>query len=206
MSSIRGLNNSTIQATPSPSTSVLNMTSSALNAYLRSNTYQPNMTTEQLNILLGDPSSPILENLTQKEIYNIISFMLVFMLVCSLGYYIVHYLDKKDITLKNYLPTLTPITNWIKNKYVTNNNTQVLPLYRPKKAKESPFVGSMPTPPILPHCPNLEGAERGQNNIMFRVSVPYRRFQSSDNLPAESEHRITITTTVAQSEQGGDKN
>jgi hypothetical protein len=64
----------------------------------------------------------------------------------------------------------------------------------------------MPLPQILPHCPNLDGAELGKNNIMLRVSVPYRRFQSSDNLPAETEHRITITTTVEQSQQGADKN
>jgi hypothetical protein len=195
MSSIRGLNTS-VQATPSPSPLILNMTNNALTAYLRSNAYHPNMTAEQLNILLGDPSSPVPINLTLKEIYNIISFVLAFILVSYGIYSIVNYLNKKGIN-NNYLFTLSSI-NWIKNKYNEYTTKQVLPLYRPKKAKESPFVNSMPMPQILPQCPRLEGAEKGQN-LMFKLSVPYRRFQSSENLPAETEHRITITTTVEQS-------
>jgi hypothetical protein len=200
MSSIRGLNTS-IQVSPSPSPIILNMTNNSLVVYLRSTAYHPNITADNLSTLLTEPTSSIFDNLTQKEIYNIVSFVLAFMLVSYVGYSLVNYLNKKGIN-SDHILTLSTIT-WIKNKYLQNNKTEVLPLYRPKKAKESPFVTPMPMPQILPQCPNLEGAERGQNNIMFRVSVPYRRFQSSDNLPAETEHRITITTTV---EQGADKN
>jgi hypothetical protein len=81
------------------------------------------------------------------------------------------------------------------------NKNEVLPMYYPKKAKQSPFVSAMPMPQILPQCPRLEGAEKGQNNLQVRFSIPYRRFQSSENLPAEAEHRITITTTVEQTPQ-----
>jgi hypothetical protein len=195
MSSIRGLNTS-IQASPSPSPTILNMTSNSLIVYLRNNAYHPNITADNLNTLLSEPNSPILDKLTQKEIYNIISFVLAFVLVSYVGYFIVNYLNKKGIN-SDYLLTLS-IINWINSKYREYNKTEVLPLYRPKKAKESPFVSSMPMPQILPQCPNLEGAERGQN-LMFKLSVPYRRYQSSENLPAETEHRITITTTVEQS-------
>lgn len=196
MSSIRGLNSPTLQAAPNPSPIILNMTNNTLTSYLRSNTYNQNNTADKLNILLSDLPSPILDNLTQKEIIIIISFILAFMLVTFIWYNIIHYLDKKGIN-RNYLFTLNPL-NWIKKKYTNNNKMEVLPMYRPKKAKESPFVSAMPMPQILPQCPRLEGAEKGQNNLQVRFSIPYRRLQSSsDNLPAE-EHRITITTTTIQ--------
>ena len=192
MTSIRGLNTSLIQAPPSNTT----YTNNTLSAHFWSLRFNRNLTTAQLNMAFGD-STPILEDFTPYHLLG----LFVFIALCSAGVFIAYLLEQKGLTI----PTLTPIT-WIKNKYTNYNKTEVLPLYRSKKAKESPYITPLPMPQILPHCPNLEGAERGQNNIMFRVSVPYRRFQSSDNLPAETEHRITITTTVEQSEQGADKN
>jgi hypothetical protein len=154
------------------------------------------MTAEEINIALGgDPSPPSLQKLTNDQIIAVCGFIIICSLGCLLGYIF----EKSGIhnKLKHKIHISSPI-NWIKNMYGGMTREHVLPVYRPKKAKESPFVSSMPMPQILPKCPNLEGAEKGQN-LMFKLSVPYRRFQSSENLPAETEHRITITTTVEQS-------
>jgi hypothetical protein len=190
MTSIRGLNTSLIQVS-----SNLTYTNNTLKSNFWNLRFNQNLTGSHLNVAFGDSSTPILESFTTYHLLSLFAFITL----SSLAIFIVYLIQQKEMLTPNQ------ITTWIKNKYINYNKTEVLPLYRPKKAKESPFVSSMPMPQILPKCPNLEGAERGQNNIMFRVSVPYRRFQSSDNLPAEAEHRITITTTVEQSEQGADK-
>jgi hypothetical protein len=200
MSSVRGINVSSVQASPSPfpspspSSHFLNMTNNALTVYLRNSGLHHNMTTEEITIALGDPSPPAFNNVTSDQIILICALIVC----CSLGVLIAHILEKKGIihNIKLKLLTLKPII-WLKSKYVEINKNEVLPMYRPKKAKESPFVTSMPMPQLLPQCPRLEGAEKGEN-LMFKLSVPYRRFHSSENLPEESEHRITITTTVEQ--------
>ena len=191
--SVRGLNTPTIQASPSPVQSLFNMTSNALTIYLRSSANHHNLTTDDMNLL--DPSIPIIPKLNNDTIIIICAFIIC----CSLGVFLAQTLEKYGIIQKLKLLTLKPI-NWIKNKYQEINRKEVLPMYRPKKAKQSPFVTAMPMPQILPQCPRLEGAEKGQNNLQVRFSIPYRRFQSSDNLPAE-EHRITITTTVEKTSQ-----
>lgn len=186
---VRGTNTSTTSPTPS---ATLNITNNALTIYLRNSALHPNMTAEELNIAFGDPSIPTIPKLNNDTIILICSLIIL----CSLGAFIAHTLEKKGIIqkLKLKLLTLSPAV-WIKNRYVEMNRNEVLPMYRPKKAKQSPFVGAMPTPQNLPQCPRLEGVEKGQNNLQVRFSIPYRRFQSSENLPAE-EHCITITTTV----------
>jgi hypothetical protein len=203
MSSVRGLNTSTIQATPSPSpSSVLNMTNNALIVYLRNSPQRHNMTAEEINIALGgDPSPSSLQQLRNDQIIAVCGFIII----CSLGWLLGYIFEKSGVynKLKHKIHIPSSI-NWIRNKYVEMTKEHVLPVYRPKKAKESPFVSSMPMPQILPQCPNLEGAEKGQN-LMFKLSVPYRRFQSSENLPAETEHRITITTTVEQTKSQSPK-
>jgi hypothetical protein len=68
-------------------------------------------------------------------------------------------------------------------------------MYHSVKAKQSPFIGAHITPQILPNYHSLEGSE----NLQVKLSIPYRRFQSSDNLEGNDEHRITITTCVEKS-------
>jgi hypothetical protein len=194
MSSIRG-SNSTFQASPIPSPSItLNMTNNALTIYLGNSTY-PNITKQENNLIFNDSDIP-------KPNNDSIIVICAFIICCSLGVFLAQFLEKRGSLqkLKLKLLTLSPIV-WIKNKYVEMNKNEVLPMYYPKKAKQSPFVSAMPMPQILPQCPRLEGAEKGQNNLQVRFSIPYRRFQSSENLPAEAEHRITITTTVEQTPQ-----
>lgn len=152
-------------------------------------------------MILGDPNPSEVRSFTSQEVYNILTFVAVFSAIGFAFFMIVTMFYEHKITQfqKQKMLIHTPI-NWIKNKYAEYTRKEVLPVYRPKKAKESPFVGSMPMPQILPQCPRLEGAEKGQN-LMFKLSVPYRRFPSSENLPADAEHRITITTTVEQTNQ-----
>jgi hypothetical protein len=187
---VRGLNN-TIQVNSSIYKSLSNRTTNALVIYLNNTNYH-NMTSEEINMALGDPTANYLPELTTNQLINIASFVIPFILIgiiaIQVGTYLHHKIKKDKMTI------LTPI-NWIKNKYYSYNNKELLPTVRPKKAKESPFISALPTPPVLPLCPRLEGAEKGQNNLQVRFSIPYRRFQSTDNLPAE-EHRITITTIV----------
>ncbi len=82
--------------------------------------------------------------------------------------------------------------NWIMNKYKQWKFAEVLPTIRPKKAKESPFCGPLQTPPILPSCPRLDGAEKGQN-IMFRFRGPTNSRIESEG---DTETRITIVAVV----------
>jgi hypothetical protein len=203
MSSFRGLNSTLSTPSPSPPKSLLNLTSNALTVYLRSSAYHPNMTSEEITLALGDPSIPSIPKLNNDEII----LMCGLIICCSLGVLLAHILEKNGITqhIKQKILTLD-LTMWIKSKYVELTKKNVLPLYHPKKAKESPFVSSMPMPQILPQCPRLEGAEKGQNNLQVRFSIPYRRFHSSDDLPSEAEHRITITTVVEQSQNQNTKN
>ena len=187
---VRGINN-VIQANATIYKTLSNKTNTALVIYLNNTNYL-NMSSDEINMALGDPTANYLPELSTKEIINIASFIIPIILLSIVGFQVVTYLHQK--IQKDKISILTPI-NWIKNKYDLYNKRELLPLVRSKKAKESPFISSLPTPPILPLCPRLEGAEKGQNNLQVRFSIPYRRFQSTDNLPAE-EHRITITTIV----------
>lgn len=85
----------------------------------------------------------------------------------------------------------SPIYNILRTN---KENQQVLPRYHPIKAKDSPFM-TAEIPKLLPTCPRLDGAEKGQN-ILFKLSVPYRRHPSLTSLATDDDHHITITTVV----------
>lgn len=149
------------------------------------------MTAEELNMTLGDPTVNLLPDIDPTLLFNIIVILsgsaIIAYILSRLVTQFITEMTKDKINIPNPL-------QWFKNKYSQYKNEQVLPLYRPKKAKESPFVGPMP-PVVLPSCPILDGAEKGQN-LKVRFSIPYRRFPSSENLVTSDEHRITITTVV----------
>jgi hypothetical protein len=175
MTTIRGY---TFQASPSLSSNPNN----TITLYLRSSSNEENSMTDKFNILLGDSSAPIPQNIELHQ-FNIF-FIIIICLACIFILY-----NIKDIIL-----TFSPQDS-IKNNY------KIIPFHNLKKAKESPFILPMQTPHILPDCPRLESAERGQN-MMVKFSIPYRRFQSSNNLQeTNDEDRITITTLVGQSKE-----
>jgi len=128
---------------------------------------------------------------TPEQWRNIFSFICVFVLVATIGYKMVEHLGL--LCQKEKMSISRPIY-WIANKYNEIAKKEVLPIYRPAKAKESPYIGPEPTSPTLPTCPRLDGAERGQN-IMFRLRQPLMRpIEPSDNTTTET--RITIVTVV----------
>jgi hypothetical protein len=180
---IRG-GNATVQA--SPSSAILNKTINALTVFTNSS-YHHNMTADELTLALGDPYSEI--NIIEYK--NYASFIIPFLLVVVILVGIVNYVQINGIKDKLQIPSLM---KWAKNMYEEYTVKNVLPVYH-KKAKQSPFIGAQPCPLTLPACPRLDNTEKGQN-LKFQFSIPYRRFQSSENLNTNEEHRITITTVV----------
>lgn len=187
-----------IQASLSPSVQViLNKTMNTLGNTLRNSLPNHNMTAEEMNMAMGDPNSTQLPDIKSDQLYIILSFIIVFSIIGG----IVFILGDKAINAlalnvnKHNINSLNSI-NWLKNKYKKYMTKEVLPVNRPKKAKESPFVSSMPTPPLLPTCPRLDGAEKGQN-IMFRFRGPANtRIESSNTSLNDNETRITIVAVV----------
>lgn len=75
-----------------------------------------------------------------------------------------------------------------------------LPFTMPKniKAKESPYIAPE-IPKILPKCPTLDGAEKGQN-VMVRFRMPYNTKKINEPFTVNLEHRITINTNMDNEE------
>jgi hypothetical protein len=184
MTSVRG--SDSIQASTTP---IINKTMGQL---LRFSNIHRNMTAEELNMAFGDLNTGLIPDYTFAEWLNIISFLSVFCLVGLIGWKIVEH-----ITLqwnKDKMSIRTPI-NWFTTKYHELTHKEVLPITRPAKAKESPFVGPEPTPPALPSCPRLDGAERGQN-VMLRVRSTPSFIRPQEETNTTTETRITIVTVV----------
>jgi len=190
MTSIRGTN-STVQA--SPISKILNTTLNAI-AVINNSSYNSNMTTDELTISLGDPSVNYTPEISIIELKNYATYIIPCILIVILIVGIINHIQIEIIKNKLHIPSLI---NWAKNMYGDYTAKEILPRYR-KKAKESPFIGSQPTPLVLPACSRLDNVEKG-HNLNFQFSIPYRRFQSTDNLLANEEHRITITTVVQKS-------
>ncbi len=112
----------------------------------------------------------------------LISFIIIGIVAGAINWKIIN----KNINILNLI-------NKMKNIYKEYTTKQLLPTYH-KKAKESPFIGSQTTLQLPSHH-RLNGVEKGQN-MQFKVSIPYRRLYSSENLASNEEHRITITTSV----------
>jgi hypothetical protein len=186
------------QASLSPNIQViLNKTMTTVGNALRNSLPNHNTTVEGLNMALGDPNSSQIPDIKSDQLYAIVSFIIVASIIGG----IVFILGDKAITVlalkvnKNKLQIPSPM-GWIKKLYNEYSTKQILPTVRLKKAKESPFVSSMPTPPMLPTCPRLEGAEKGQN-IMFRFRGPANaRIESSNTSLNDNETRITIVAVV----------
>ena len=179
MTSVRG--SDSIQASTTP---IINKTMGHL---LRFSSGHRNLTAEEFNMAFGDVTGPI-TSYTFNEWLNIISFLIVFSFACFIGWRMAEHLGLQ--CSKDKMSLRTPI-NWLSTKYRELTYKEVLPMHRPQKAKESPFVGPEPMPPALPTCPRLDGAERGQN-IMFRLRGPLIR--PLEEVSTSTETRITIVT------------
>ncbi len=181
MSSVRGLNS--FQA------SIVPMINNTIHKLLRFSNIPRNITTEELNMAFGDLNTA--PDFTPEQWRTIFSSVCVFVLVATIGYKMVEHYGL--LCQKDKMSISRPIY-WIASKYNEMARKEVLPIYRPAKAKESPYIGPEPTSPTLPTCARLDGAERGQN-IMFRLRQPLMRpIEPSDNTTTET--RITIVTVV----------
>ena len=149
-----------------------------------------NVTTEELNMLVGDPNQTLIDfnSIDIKEGLKTLSFGIF---IGAIAFIILTAIinEMTIVVFKNgkyQIPNpITELKKYYKEKHIQ------LPLYRSKKAKESPFIRAE-IPPILPDCPRLDRAEKGQNIF----SVPYRRLTSRDRIMSDEEIKITITATV----------
>jgi hypothetical protein len=150
-----------------------------------------NVTPDNLTIIIREPSISFLpdENSLNNVSSILIPVTLITFIIIGIAFATINF--KTIINEKIDIPSLV---NKIKNMYKEYAIQQILPTYNKHKAKESPFIGSVPTLQ-LPPCSRLDRSEKEQN-MQFKVSIPYRRLNSSENLASNEEHRITITTFV----------
>lgn len=169
---------------------------------LRYNAPDRNASTLELNMSLGDMTIPNDDELLSKLVelmgkYTVPLLILSFIAIVIYGSYIElqrYRLKNENEIAINKEYTINPIS-WAVRKWQNYKESKIqLPRYHIKKAKESPCITAQ-IPKVLPNCARLDGAEKGQN-IMLRLSVPYRRIKSSESLESDDEHRITITTLV----------
>ena len=179
---------STLRTSPSPSPSntiIQEMFNQSILVTLRGG---PQNKTEILPILHENVwvNLKSLENLS----VGIIQLALAFFLLQACAICLVQ--TRTRIKQENKKLNIPNPFTWLMNKYTQWKYMEILPIIRPKKAKESPFCGPQQTPPILPTCPRLDGAEKGQN-IMFRFRGPTNsRIESEEG----TETRITIVAVV----------
>lgn len=183
---------SALRASPSPSLQVapyiqvvVNKTKMGITTLLRNSVSTHNSTINELNMAMGDPNPTSVDAFTSMSTYDIMTVITVFAVLMFIGY------------IGFCVAAQMPCNNeWIQNKYNSFVKKEILPVTRPKKAKESPFVGPINTPSVLPYCPRLDGSEKGQN-IMFRFRGPTNtRFESTNTSHTDNETRITIVAVL----------
>jgi hypothetical protein len=145
------------------------MTNNNFIHYLRNSSYNLNNRREQVNIISDDLSVSILENF---KINHLIGLLIIIMLLVII--FIGYLIEQKRFIFSNIIPNFN-LFKLIKYKY---ENIEVLPQYYNKKAKQWTSVSSLSMPLDLPYCPTLDRTEKGHNNHLFRVSIPYRRYSS----------------------------
>lgn len=157
--------------------------------------YHPNMTSDKLIIAIDNSKSNYISEKLISEFINIGYYIIPSIIIIGLIIGLISYIQVKLINSKL---EISKQIKWVRNIYSNYKLKSILPNYYHKKAKQSPYISAQPTPLTLPSCQRLDSVERGQN-LQVRFSIPYRRYQSSDNLNTNEEHRITITTVVQKS-------
>jgi len=126
---------------------------------------------------------------------DIIQYIIPIIIIITVLIGIINYKQIVGIKIQ-----ILKLYTWVNNLYKSYTAKNILPTHYYKKLKESPFIGSQPNPLLQPDSNNLDKNIKGQN-LQFQFSMPYRRFQSSENLNTNDEHRITITTVIQKSPQ-----
>ena len=127
---------------------------------------------------------------------TIVSIISIIVAIGIIGFILFTITEKLYLKFKKEKIHIHSPINWIMNMYKGYIKKEIIPIISPKKAKESPFIGSIPTPDILPNCDKLDEVEKGQN-IMFRFRGPISaRFESKNALYDNNNTQITIVTIV----------
>ena len=153
-----------------------------------------NVSSKQLTLFIGNQNlKPFVTNSSNN--LTIVSIISVIVAIGIIGFILFTISEKLYLKFKKEKIHIHSPINWIMNMYKGYTKNEILPIISPKKAKESPFIGPIPTPAVLPNCAKLDEVEKGQN-IMFRFRGPVSaRFESKKALNDDNT-QITIVTIV----------
>ena len=152
-----------------------------------------NATSKQLTLFIGNQNLKPFVTTNNLTILSIISVMVA---IGIIGFILFTITEKMDLKFKKEKIDIHSPINWIMNMYKRYTKKEIIPITSPKKAKESPFIGPIPTPSVLPNCDKLDEVEKGQN-IMFRFRGPISaRFESTNTLYNDDKTQFTIITIV----------
>jgi len=127
---------------------------------------------------------------------TIVSIISIIVAIGIIGFIFFTITEKLDLKFKKEKIDIHSPINWIMNMYKGYTKKEIIPITSPKKAKESPFIGPIPTPSVLPNCDKLDEVEKGQN-IMFRFRGPISaRFESTNALYEDDKTQFTIITII----------
>ena len=174
---------------------VFNKTVTTITTALTNLRTSRNVSSKQLTLFIGNQNlKPFVTNPPNN--LTIVSIISVIVAIGLIGFILFTITEKLYLKFKKEKIHIHSPINWIMNMYKGYTKKEIIPIISPKKAKESPFIGSIPTPDILPNCAKLDEVEKGQN-IMFRFRGPISaRFESKNALYDNNNTQITIVTIV----------
>jgi hypothetical protein len=189
---------------PSPSlpsssniTYVFNKSVTTVTSVLTNLRASHNATSKQLTLFIGNQNlKPFVTTNNPTNNLTIVSIISVIVAIGLIGFILFTITEKMDLKFKKEKIDIHSPINWIMNMYKRYTKKEIIPITSPKKAKESPFIGPIPTPSVLPNCDKLDEVEKGQN-IMFRFRGPISaRFESTNTLYEDDKTQFTIITIV----------
>ena len=194
--SLHSLLNSSPSLPSSPNiTYTLNKSVTTVTSILTNLRAPHNATSKQLTLFIGNQNlKPFVTNPTNN--ITIVSIISIIAAIGIIGFVLFIISEKMYLKYKKEKIHLNSPINWIMNMYKGYTKNEIIPITSPKKAKESPFIGPIPTPDTLPNCAKLDEVEKGQN-IMFRFRGPISaRFESTNALYDDDKTQFTIITIV----------
>ena len=192
--SLHSLLNSSPSLPSSPNiTYTLNKSVTTVTSILTNLRAPHNATSKQLTLFIGNQN---LKPFVTTNNLTIVAIISVIVAIGLIGFILFTITEKMDLKFKKEKIDIHSPINWIMNMYKRYTKKEIIPITSPKKAKESPFIGPIPTPSVLPNCDKLDEVEKGQN-IMFRFRGPISaRFESTNALYDDDTTQFTIITIV----------
>ena len=170
-----------------------NKTVSTISTALTNLRTSRNVSSKQLTLFIGNQN---LKPFIPPNNITIVSIISIIAAIGIIGFVLFIISEKIYLKYKKEKIHIHSPINWIMNMYKGYTKNEIIPIISPKKAKESPFIGPIPTPDTLPNCAKLDEVEKGQN-IMFRFRGPISaRFESTNTLYNDDKTQFTIITIV----------